>query len=60
MLLRYPHLEQRSGDLPQRAVTHYVHQHLEHVPAADQRLLQTRTHRPGLVLVPGLEVAQAL
>ena len=41
-------LEQRVGDLAERADAHRVHQHLEHVAVVDHRLLQALQHRPAL------------
>src|SRR5687768_12402233 len=38
------HLEQRMGDLPERADAHRVHQDLEHVGVGDHRLAQALQH----------------
>jgi hypothetical protein len=62
MLLRYcpPTSNNALVILPERAAAHRIHQHFEHVLIVDHRLLQAEEHGAGLVLVPRLELAQAL
>jgi hypothetical protein len=54
------HLEQRVGDLPQRAAAHRVHQHREDVAVGDHGLLQALQHRRRLGAWRCVEVGQAL
>src|SRR5689334_9748382 len=53
-------LEERAGDLPERADPHGVHQHLEHVPVLDHRLAQPAELERRLRGVPRVELVQAL
>src|SRR5258706_3766436 len=54
------HFEQRMGDLPQRADTYRIHQHLEHVAVVDDRLLQPLQRRRGFARMQPMELGEAL
>ena len=54
------HLEEGVGDLPEGAAPHRLHQHLEDVLVADDRLAEAFEHRRGVFRMPRLERAKAI
>src|SRR3974390_1155848 len=52
-------LEQRPGDLSERAGANGVHEHGEHVLIADHRLPEALEHRPGFLLVGPVKFGEA-